>query len=104
MHCCLYFIIIDTSHEEDSETSLASSTDESMGTNLNVTKQFKLREKRIEVKDNVTKKIVLDSVQIRTPKRRRIVRKHEDGNQAVASAGDDTNSASTSKMVCNVFF
>lgn len=71
-----------------------------MGTDLDVTKQFKLRVKRIEVKENVTKKFVLDSVQIRTPKRRRIVRKHEDGNQAVASAGDDTNTA----MVCNVFF
>lgn len=45
-------------------------TDENSFDNGNVTKQFRLRDKRIEVKDGVTTKFTVSSVQ--TPKRRTI--------------------------------
>lgn len=46
-------------------------TDENSFDNGNVTKQFRLRDKRIEVKDGVTTKFTVSSVQ--TPKQRRTI-------------------------------
>lgn len=86
--CLCHIIIIDSSSEESDGHLSENAAD--------VTKQFKLREKRIEVKNNVTKKFVLGSVQVRTPKRRRIVRGQSSGSQA---AGDNANAVDANAMV-----
>lgn len=86
--CLCHIIIIDSSSEESDGYLSENAAD--------VTKQFKLREKRIEVKNNVTKKFVLGSVQVRTPKRRRIVRGQGSASQA---AGDNANAVDANAMV-----
>lgn len=81
----IFFNYFSNFFPKDADASTNTSTDESMNENADVTKQFKLREKRIEVKENITKKFVLDSVKMRTPKRRRIVRKNGNGKQPIVS-------------------
>lgn len=88
--CSCHIVIIDTSSEESDGYLSENAAD--------VTKQFKLRGKRVEVKNNVTKKFVLGSVQIRTPKRRRIVRGQNSGSQT-AGAGDNANAVDANAMV-----
>lgn len=67
--------------QELSDTSLVTdkrkSNDENIGANgnVNVTKQFKLRNKRVEYKDGTTKKFVLESINDQIPKRARTAKR-----------------------------
>lgn len=99
-HIQIYFILPFSQERSNTSSVTDESNDENVGPNedANVTKQFKLRNKRVEFKDGTTKKFILDTVQFQTPKRARTVKRKPSVAPNVA-AGPSGSSQKRRKVV-----